>query len=141
LNPEIEAQIVAWIEEDRRNSAPKLKAPVLDKFNVDVNERTIGLSLKKLGYFGGVCARKPLLRELNKAKRLAFAREHVDKPLEFWKSVLSSKPREVTSMRNMHQGNAKIRKYMYIKINPPTYKSVLTVKMNILLSPFTVLQS
>jgi hypothetical protein len=35
--------------------------------------------MRKKGYFGGVCARKPLLREINKAKRLAFAREHVDK--------------------------------------------------------------
>jgi transposase len=109
LTPEIEEQIVAWIEEDRRNSAPKLKALVLDKFNVDVNERSIGLLLKKLGYFGGVCARKPLFREINKAKRLAFALEHVDKPLEFWKSVL------YTDEKKFELVNSKRRIYCWKK--------------------------
>jgi transposase len=85
---EIKNQIVSWIEEDRRTTSAKLTSLIREQFGVDVNERTIRTFLTGKGYFGGVCARKPLLREQNKAKRLAFALEHVDKPPEFWKSIL-----------------------------------------------------
>jgi hypothetical protein len=61
---------------------------VKENFDVDISERTIRTFMSNKGYFGGVCARKPLLSDRNKERRLAFALEHVDKPMEFWRSIL-----------------------------------------------------
>jgi transposase len=88
ITEEVGNQILSWIEEDRRNTSSKLSSLVKEKFSVDVGERAIRIFLTNKGYFGGVCARKPLLRDQNKANRLAFALKHVDKSPEFWKSVL-----------------------------------------------------
>jgi transposase len=104
---EIKSRILSWIEEDRRNTSTKLSILIKEQFGVDIGERTIRTFLKSKGYFGGVCARKPLLREQNKAKRLAFAREHVDKPLEFWRSVL------FTDEKKFEMVNSKRRIYCW----------------------------
>jgi transposase len=95
LPPDIADQIVLWIEQDRRNTAPKLKTMVQETFGVEVHERSIRRMLQKKGFFGGVCARKPLLREINKEKRLNFALEHVNKPMEFWQSILFTDEKKV----------------------------------------------
>jgi hypothetical protein len=110
LSAEILDQRLAWVEEDRRSTAPKLKSMVQEKFGVDVHERTIRRFLQQKGFFGGVCARKPLLREVNTQKRLAFAIEHVDKPLDFWKSVLFTDEKKfelVTSKRRIYSWKQK----------------------------------
>jgi transposase len=121
FSDEIGNQIVAWVEEDRRRSSPNIRTMVLEKFEVDVSERTIRDLLELKGFFGGVCARKPLRREMNKAKRLAFTLEHVDKLMEFWKSILftdekkielvNSKRRIYCWMRNMPQENSSINQF------------------------------
>jgi transposase len=104
---EIKNQIVSWVEEDRRSTSTKLSSMIKEKFGVDINDRTIRNFLTGKGYFGGVCARKPLLREQNKAKRLAFALEHVDKPLEFWNSIL------FTDEKKFEMVNSKRRIYCW----------------------------
>jgi transposase len=50
LTAEMENQLIAWVEEDRRTSSPKLKTLLLEQFGVDVNERTIRVVLKKKGF-------------------------------------------------------------------------------------------
>jgi transposase len=109
MSEEIEQQVVAWIEEDRRNTTAKLRKLVQEHFGVIICESSIRNVLKKKGYFGGVCARKPLLREQNKAKRLAFAMEHVNKPIEFWKSIL------FTDEKKFELVNSKRRIYCWKK--------------------------
>jgi transposase len=109
FTPEIEQRIMDWVNEDRRATSSKLSALVKEHFDVHISERTIRTFMTKKGFFGGVCARKPLLREANKAKRLAFALEHVDKPIEFWKSIL------FTDEKKFEMFNSKRRIYCWKK--------------------------
>ena len=104
---EIKNQIISWVEEDRRSTSTKLSSSIKEKIDVEINERTIRTFLKGKGYFGGACARKPLLREQNKEKRLAFALEHVDKPLEWWRSIL------FTDEKKFEMVNSKRRIYCW----------------------------
>lgn len=56
--------------------------------NINVSERTIRRKLKKLGFKSCRPVRKPKLTMMMKSKRLQWAREHKNRDLEFWKSVL-----------------------------------------------------
>lgn len=53
-----------------------------------VTPRTIRNYLHKLGYKGRSARKKPYISETNRAKRLQFAYEYINKPLEFWKKVI-----------------------------------------------------
>ena len=48
---------------------------------------------------------KPFISEINKKKRLEFAKNHLDKPLDFWRSVLFTDE----SKFNIHESDGKVR--------------------------------
>jgi len=50
---EISAQLVAWVEEDRRCTLSKLSTMVKEQFDVDISKRTIRTFMSNKGYFGG----------------------------------------------------------------------------------------
>ncbi|GFW85125.1 transposable element Tc1 transposase [Trichonephila clavipes] len=43
------------------------------------------------GYRSRVVPRKPYISMTNQLKRIAFAKDHIHKPLEFWRAVILSK--------------------------------------------------
>lgn len=53
-----------------------------------VHASTIRRKLNQHGFHGRVARKKPLLTKKNKTARLNFAREHLEKPEAFWKSIL-----------------------------------------------------
>ena len=55
---------------------------------VNVHASTIRQKFNRHDIHGRVARKKPLLSRKNKAARLNFAREHLDKPEAFWKSIL-----------------------------------------------------
>ncbi|XP_062849643.1 zinc finger protein 638 [Trichomycterus rosablanca] len=55
---------------------------------INVHASTIRRKINRHGIHGRVARRKPLLSRKNKVARLNFAREHLDKPEAFWKSIL-----------------------------------------------------
>lgn len=55
---------------------------------INVHASTIRRKLKRHDIHGRVARKKPLLSRKNKAARFNFAREHLDKPKAFWKSIL-----------------------------------------------------
>jgi Fe-S cluster biosynthesis and repair protein YggX len=59
-----------------------------EKFGLDISTRTIRRRLQLDGLNGGVCTRKPLLRPVNKLKRLLWAIRHLNWSPEQRKRVL-----------------------------------------------------
>lgn len=91
------------LREIKRN--PKLTSvelcKMLSDFNgTDVNPITIRRTLKKNGYFSRVCRRKPLISEVNRKKRLHFAKAYKDKPLDYWKNVIFVDESKFSLFRN-----------------------------------------
>jgi len=43
-----------------------------------------------LGYFGGIARKRPSISAKNKAKKLAFAKLHINKPNRFWRKNIWS---------------------------------------------------
>lgn len=75
---------------DRKMSAVKIAAEVQKATSVEISDQTIRNRLHEANLHGRVARRKPLISEKNRRKRLAFAKKYVNKPNEFWNSVLWS---------------------------------------------------
>ena len=74
----------------------------LEAMGVNVHETTVRRVLHQSGLYGRRARRKPLLKAKHKSARLKFAKDHVNKPTEFWEKVMwSDKTKEL--FRHNHQ--------------------------------------
>jgi len=71
-------------------SAPKLAGMIDTDYNIRVVPQTIRNVIRNAGYKGCVARKKPFISKINKKKRLDFAKSHINKVNDFWKSVLFS---------------------------------------------------
>ena len=77
---------------------------------ITLSESTIRRRLNENGLNGKFAANKPLISKKNAIKRLNFAKEHIGKPLSFWKNIVwsdeskfqmhSNRKRRVWRMKN-----------------------------------------
>jgi transposase len=114
INAEKEAEIIALIEENRQRTSPEILTIMQERDpEFKVHPDHISSILRKHDYNGRVCSKKPLLRPANKVKRMRFARKHVNKPKQFWRSILFSDEKKVELF------NSKRRKYCRRKTGEP----------------------
>ena len=57
---------------------------------INVSPSTIRRRMYERGYHGRVARKKPYLNEYHIKRRLQFAKDHIDQPMEFWKKVIWS---------------------------------------------------
>ncbi len=82
------------IQEDRLIRREAVKDPktssrkINESLNLCVSNRTIRRRLKSFGLQSFICKKKPLLRKVNIQKRLAFAKQYVNMPIDYWKRVV-----------------------------------------------------
>lgn len=82
--------ILRTIVTEPKTSAPKLAGMIDTDYNVKVVPQTIRNVIRNAGYKGCVARKKPFISQINKRKRLDFAKAHIHKGNDFWKSVLFS---------------------------------------------------
>lgn len=82
-----EAFIVREIKKNPRLSAPKLTEMVKSQLDIHVNPETVRRVLRKRGYNGRVARKKPFISNVNRQKRLEFARKYIAKDMNFWQRV------------------------------------------------------
>lgn len=58
--------------------------------NLNISTSTIKRRLNEKGFYSFFSVKKPFVSEKNKHARLLFAKEHVNKPVSFWRKVLWS---------------------------------------------------
>lgn len=85
-----ERQIVSTVRRNPRLSVPKLTSDVNATLTQPVSTETIRRTLRRAGYHGRVARKKPWITEVNRRKRLDFAKRYVNCSEEFWKSVIFS---------------------------------------------------
>lgn len=73
---------------DRFKTAPDIRAEANAFLPQPISITTVRRRLKEAGLNGRVAKRKPLLRAVNKQKRLEFAKKHRNWTIDQWKSVL-----------------------------------------------------
>ena len=80
--------IVLRSKRNRRLTAPEIQAQFNARHSKDISLNTIKQHLRSANLWGKVAVRKPLLRPINKQKRLKWAKEHQNWTVEDWKRVL-----------------------------------------------------
>lgn len=82
--------------EDRAIKNCALKDPntsasdILEITEIDISPHTGQRRLNEHGLKGRVARRVPFISEKNRVARLEFARRHIDRPMDFWRSILWS---------------------------------------------------
>ena len=71
---------------DDEVTAEKIK----ENLNLNVSPSTIRRRLNSFGLFGRIARNKPKLSSKNKASRFEFAKEHLNKPMDFWRKIIWS---------------------------------------------------
>lgn len=71
-------------------SSSVIKRDVFSEFGIDVSSRTIRRRLNEKNLRGCITQSKPLVSKKNLRARIAFAHEHLEKSINFWKNVLWS---------------------------------------------------
>ncbi|GFV80390.1 transposable element Tc1 transposase [Trichonephila clavipes] len=82
--------MIFLLKKNPRLSAAQIAADVHEKFNKSICADTARKILKKAGYRSRVARRKLYISMTNRLKQIAFVKEHINKPPEFWKKLLYS---------------------------------------------------
>lgn len=90
LNEHDERLLMRTVKADPRISAPKLATVMSSTHNKIVCAETIRCTIRNHGYNGRIARKKPFVSEVNRKKRLLFAKEHLDCDGSFWETVLFS---------------------------------------------------
>ena len=82
--------IVRKIKSNRRLSAHKVKAEIESELRISLNVHTIQNRAHEAELFDRVARKKPLVNKVSRGKRLKYAKDMLNKPLGFWKTVIWS---------------------------------------------------
>lgn len=82
--------IINEVQKNPKLTASKIAKDVEERFQKTICSDTVCKILKKSGYHARVARKKPFVSLINRQKRIAFAKEHISKPLDFWEKVLFS---------------------------------------------------
>lgn len=77
------------IREIKKNPSITIRE-IKEKLNLSISDRVIRRRIAENGLKSHFARKRPFISQINKKKRLKFARAHITKPLEFWKSVVWS---------------------------------------------------
>ncbi len=83
-------KVVSLVKVNPRLTASQIAEDVKIRFKKTICSDTARKILKRVGYHGRVARKKPFISLKNRMKRIAFANEHITKPISFWESVLWS---------------------------------------------------
>jgi transposase len=80
--------LVQQASRNPKTSARKLAEDLATPTGKQVSLQTIRNHLHESGYKGRAARKKPFINERNRRKRLEFASAYVNKPIDFWKTLL-----------------------------------------------------
>ena len=72
----------------RRKSASMVKIDIENELGISLHVDTIRKWAHEVGLFGRVARKKPYMNKINRGKRLKFAKEMLEKSVDFWKNVV-----------------------------------------------------
>lgn len=76
------------VDKDPTLSCRQISEILADNYQVYLKREAVRRAIHQFGYKSLVRRKKPHISKKNRIKRLKFAREHIDKPQEFWNKFL-----------------------------------------------------
>lgn len=83
-----ERYLMCQVKANPRLNASELAKMSSEQLNIDVTPQTVRNMLHKQDFHARIAKKKPYISKKNRQIRLAFGKEHINKPLEFWKDVI-----------------------------------------------------
>lgn len=90
LNEADKRYILSLVKKNPKISAPALKTEINQHLGKDVSAQTIRRAIHENGYNGRVARKKPFVSDVNRKKRLNFAKEYIGMDKSYWNDVLFS---------------------------------------------------
>ena len=88
INEREKRKIIRKVKENPRLSASTLAAEFREESGKNVSTQTVRRLLKENGYNGRVAIKKPYISEINRKKRLTFAKNMISKEESWWSDVI-----------------------------------------------------
>lgn len=82
--------IVREVKKNRRISSAQLANELREGLKVSISESTVRRRIRSAGFKGRIARKKPFISQVNRKKRLTFAKALVNKPASFWESIIWS---------------------------------------------------
>ena len=76
------------LKKDRRTSAEKMEAEIKKQLDMSLSTQNIRNRAHEIGMIGRVARKKLHLSKVNRSKRFKFSKEILQKPLDFWQTVI-----------------------------------------------------
>jgi len=123
FTPREHRNLVRKIKINPKISSTQLAEEMKQETGKSVTSKTIRNDLKREGYTSHYCRKKPDLKKIHRLKRLQFAEAHVEKPQQFWDSVLWSDESKFT----IYKSDGRQRAFMKPKsaLNPKNVQSTV----------------
>ena len=77
-------------KKDRRTSAENVASEIKKQLNVSLSVQSVRNRAHEIGMFGRVAKKKPYVNKVPRNKRFKFAKEMLQKPLDFWQTAIWS---------------------------------------------------
>lgn len=78
------------IKVNPRTNVRQLTLDVSSRIKKQISVETVRRTLRRDGYHGRVCRKKPYISKVNRQKRLEFAKEFINYDENFWNNVICS---------------------------------------------------
>ena len=76
------------LKKDRRSPAEKVAAEIKKQLDISLSAQSVRNRVYEIGMFGRVARKKLYVNKVNRSKRFKFGREILQKPLDFWQTVI-----------------------------------------------------
>ncbi len=94
---------------NQRKSASTVKFEIENELGISLLANTIWKLAHQVGFFRPIPRKKPYVNKMNRRKRLKFVKEMLEKPVDFWKNLVSSDESKFNIFRSDGKGRGRIR--------------------------------
>lgn len=90
ISPRVERYIKSTVDKNPKITAVEIRNTLETDYHITAHTETVRSVLREHGFDSRIPRKITFISEINRKKRLDFALQNVEKPTDFWKSVLFS---------------------------------------------------
>ena len=93
------------LKKDRRTSPEKVAVEIKKQLDISLSAQSVRNRAHAIGMFGRVARKKPYINKVNRRKCFKFAKEMLEKPLNFWQIFIWSDQSKFERFQPKRQSN------------------------------------
>ena len=93
------------LKKDRRTSPEKVAAEIKEQLDILLSAQSVRNRSHEIGMFGRVATKKSYINKVNRRKCLKFAKQMLEKPMDFWQTFIWSDESKFERFQPKKQSN------------------------------------